>query len=148
MTFEWSRNIGWESSHIYFFCGGDPFCEVERRLENTQGEPTGLFEWPADFPLRLSAHRVSLFQSKIIDFILSFQVPYESASSPAYFLFMAGYRNLHTSVFSGICWFYLQTEISVTLSIGNKLYSSQSSFIFSFLWNHFVDVILRPHWIC
>ena len=43
---------------------------------------------------------------------------------------------------------YVRTEISVTLSIGNKLYSSPSSFIFSFLWNHFVEVILRLHWIC
>ena len=26
---------------------------------------------------------------------------YEPASSPTYFLFMGGYRNLHTSIFSG-----------------------------------------------
>ena len=50
--------------------------------------------------------------------------------------------------FPVICWSYLGTEIYVMLSIGNRLYSSPSSFIFSFLWNHFVDVILQPHWIC
>ena len=50
--------------------------------------------------------------------------------------------------FPVICWSYLQTEVSVTLSIGNKQYSSPFSFIFSFLWNHFVDVILWAHWIC
>ena len=35
--------------------------------------------------------------------------------------------------FPVICWAYLQTEISVTLSLGYKLYSSPSSFIFSTL---------------
>ena len=44
-------------------------------------------------------------------------------------------------LFPVICWSYLWMEISVTLSIGNKLYSSPFSFIFSFLWNHFVDCL-------
>ena len=43
-----------------------------------------------------------------------------------------------------ICWSYLWTEISVTLFIGNKLYHV---LFFSFLRNHFMDVILRPHWL-
>ena len=66
---------------------------------------------------------------------------YEHTSSPMYFLFMAGYQNLHTSIFFFlVIWSYLQTEISVTLSTGNKLHSSPSSFIFfSFLWKRFVD---------
>ena len=42
-----SRNTVRESSYISFFCGGDPFCEVVQRLENTQGELTGLLEWLA-----------------------------------------------------------------------------------------------------
>ena len=51
-----------------------------------------------------------------------------------YFLFMAGYRNLHTSViFLVICWSYLQTEISIILSIGNKSYSRHYTLYFSFL---------------
>ena len=62
-------------------------------------------------------------------------------SSHTYFLFKADYRNLYISgFFPVICWSYLQTEISVILSTRNKF--------FSFLWNHFVDVILRPQWIC
>ena len=36
--------------------------------------------------------------------------------------------------FSVICWSYLRTEISVSLSIGNKLYSRQHILYFSFLW--------------
>ena len=64
---------------------------------------------------------------------------YEPASSPTNFLFMAGYRNLHTfGFFPVICRSYLQTEISVTLSIGNKLYSRHHLLFFSFLWNHFL----------
>ena len=62
---------------------------------------------------------------------------------------LAGYWNLHTSIFffPVICWSYLWTEISVILSTGNKLYSRHHLLFFSFLWNHFVDVILRLHWI-
>ena len=47
-----------------------------------------------------------------------------------------------------ICWSFLRTEISVTLSIGNKSYSRHHLLFFSILWNHFVDVILRLYWIC
>ena len=57
--------------------------------------------------------------------------PYIDFSSPTwkyeyplrltYFLFMVGYWNLRFC-FPVICWFYLQTEIYVNLSIGNKLY--------------------------
>ena len=37
-------------------------------------------------------------------------------------------------LFSVICWSYLRTEISVTLSIGNNLYSRHHISYFSFLW--------------
>ena len=50
-----------ESSHVYFFCGGDPFCEVVRRPENTHEELTGLLECPASLSLRLSDQRISPF---------------------------------------------------------------------------------------
>ena len=93
-----------ESSHISFFCGGEPFCEVVRRPENTHG---------GSWQVCLSDQRVFAFSPKL-------QTLY-CLSSPTYFLFMAGYRNLLTSVFfSIICWSYLRTEISVILSIGNK----------------------------
>ena len=72
---------------------------------------------------------------------------YEHTFLPTYFLFIAGYRNLHTSVFFFlvIYWSYLRTEISVTLSTGNKLHCP---LFFSLQWSHFVDVILQLHWIC
>ena len=88
---------------------GNPFCEVVRWPENTHGELTGLLEWSAGLCL----------QSKITDLILSFQVPCGRMNilfTSRIFLFMAGYRNLHYSVFfPEICWSYLRTEISVIL---------------------------------
>ena len=50
--------------------------------------------------------------------------------------------------FPVICWFYQRTEISVTLSMGNKLYSRHHLLFFSFMWDKFVDVILRPYLTC
>ena len=67
---------------------------------------------------------------------------YEHAFSHMYFLSVTGYKNLYTSVFPVICGSYLRIEISVILSTGNKL---PPPLFFSFLWNHFVDVILRLH---
>ena len=76
-------------------------------------------------------------QSKITDFILYskshvFSV-YDWLSELTFFSF-----------FPVICWSYLRTEIST----GNKLHSRHHPLFFFFRWNHFVDVILRPHWIC
>ena len=70
---------------------------------------------------------------------------YEYPLCPHIFLFMAGYRNLRTPIsffffffFFFFCpviyWSYLWTEISVTLSIGNKLDSRHHNLYFSFLW--------------
>ena len=153
-----SRNTFRERSHISFFWGGDPFCEVVQLPENTHGELTGLPEWSAGLSLRLSHQRtspfrlsdqqVSTFSPKLQTLYCLFKSHGEvwTYSSPHV---LAGYRNLHTSgYFPVICWSYLGTEISVTLSIGDKLYSCHHLFFFSFLWDHFVDVILRPHWIC
>ena len=114
---------------------GDPFCKVVRRPENTyggadrfawrtSGSPPS-FEWPANLS----------FSPKLqTSYCLSSPTrKYEHASSPTYFLFMAGYWNLHTSgvFFPVICWSYLRTEISVTLSTGNKLHSRHPPFLFS-----------------
>ena len=49
---------------------------------------------------------------------------YGSLSELTYFCFC----------FSVICWSYLWTEISLTLSIGNKLYFRHHILYFSFLW--------------
>ena len=140
-----SSNTVRESSHISFFCAGDPFCEVVQGLENTHGVLTGLLERPADLTPSLEPPEDLCLQSKITDLTLSFQVPCRSMNilfASRIFLFMAGYWNLHTSgFFPVLCWCYLRTEISVTLSIGNKLYSLHHILYFSFLWKHFVDVI-------
>ena len=118
------RNTVRESSHISFFCGGDPFWEVVRRPENTHEELTGLLEWPADLYPSFEWPLDLCLQSKITD-IIFFQVPCGSMNilfASRIFLFIAGYRNLHTSgvFFSVICWSYLWTGISVTQSIGHK----------------------------
>ena len=79
-----SRNTVRESSHISFFCGGDPFCEVVPRLENTQEGRIGLLEWPVGLCL----------QSKMTDFVLSFQVSCRNMNilfASCIFLFIAGY---------------------------------------------------------
>ena len=109
-----SSNTVRHSSHISFFCGGDPYCTVVQRPENTHEELKGLFERPASLYL----------QSKITDLILSFQVPCGSINihiASRVFLFVAGYLNLHTSVFFRL-FVDLICEISVILSIGNKSY--------------------------
>ena len=67
-------------------------------------------------PLRLSDQRISAFSPKLQT--LYCQVPCGSMNMlfASRILFMVGYRNLHTSVFSPlICWSKLRTEISVTI---------------------------------
>ena len=134
-TFVWIRNTVRESSHISSFCGS--------RRTHTE-ELTGLLEWPADFPFRLSDQWISAFNPKL-QMLYCFSSPMRKYKHPlclTYFLFVVSFRNLHISFFFPvICWSSMRTEISVILSTSNKLH------FFSFLWNHFVDVILRPHWI-
>ena len=106
-----SRNTARESSQISFFSGGDSFCEVVRRPENTHEELTGLLEWPAGHslrlrdqwisPLRLSDQLISAFSPKLHTLYI-FSSPmrkYEYRLRPRIFLFMTGYRKLHSSVF-------------------------------------------------
>ena len=85
-------------------------------------------EWPAGLCL----------QSKITDFILSIQIPCGCMNilfALRIFLFIAGYWNLHTSFFfSRYLLILSRLEISVTLSIGNKLYSRHHILYFAFLW--------------
>ena len=128
MTIVCSRNIVRESSHISFFCGRDPFCEVVWCPENTHGEPTSLLEWP-----------VGLYhQSKITDLILSFQVPCGYMNILFTHILFCLWLVIGTYIlpvfFLEICWSYLRIEKSVTLSIGNKLYSCHHLLYFSFLW--------------
>ena len=150
-----SRNTVRERLHISFFWGRDPFCEVVQRPENTYEELTGLLEWLAGLSLHLrdqqtsslclSDHWISAFSPKLQTLYCLFKCHVEVWTSSPHVL--VGYWNLHTSgFFLVICWSYLQTEISVTLSIGNKLHSHHHLLFFSFLWDHFVDVILWLHW--
>ena len=121
----WSRNTVRESLHMSFFCGGDPLCELERWPENIHGGADSAWVTSG------SLSSVQNYRPYIM-----FLLPCRNINMPLcprIFLFMAGYRNLHTSVFFPvICWSYLQTDISVTLSTSNKLHSWPSSFIFLF----------------
>ena len=147
MTIVCSRNTVWQSPHISFFCGGDPFYEVVQRPENTREELTGLLGWPVVLSTSLERLADLCLQYKITDPILSFK-SHEHACSPAYFSVYGWLSELTCFFyFPVICWSYLRTEISITLSIGNKLYSRRHLIFFSFLWDHLVDVILWPPWI-
>ena len=141
VTFVWSRNTVRESSHISFFSGKDPLCELKRRPENTHGGVDSFAEVTSG----------SLSQSKIPDLVLSFNSHAEIRTRLfAHVFSIYGWLSelTHSRFFTVICWPYLRTEISFTVSTGNKLYPCHYSLFYSFLWNHFVGVILRPHWIC
>ena len=121
----WSRNTVRESSYLSFFCGGDPLCALGRRPENTH--------WGADMFAWVTSR--SLSQSKIADLIWSFNSHAEIwtrlfAHVFSVYGWLSELTYFHS--FPAICWSSLRTEISVTLSIGNKLYSSPSYFIFLF----------------
>ena len=120
-TILWSSNKVRESPHIYFFCGEDPYWEVVQRPENTRGAdcllerpagPTSL-ERPMGVCLCLSDHWISTFSPNFQTLYCLFksQRKYEHPLHLTYFfLFVAGYRNLHTFVFFFvICWSYLRT---------------------------------------
>ena len=132
----WSWNKVKASSHISFFCGGGPFCEVVWRPENTHGELTGLLEWPVNLSPSLEWPVNLCLQSKITDLILSFK-------SHVFFCLWLVIGTYILRFFPVICWSYLRTQISLILSTGNKFNSRHHSLSFSFLWNHFVDVILQ-----
>ena len=138
-----------QSSHVSFFCGGDPFCEVVRRPENTHEELTGLLERPAgSLPLVWATSRSlpSVQNYRPYTVFLSPMRKYEHPLHITYFSVYGWLSGLtFFPFFPEIC---LRTEISVTLSTGNKLYSCHHILYFSFLWKHFVDVISRPPWIC
>ena len=107
------------------------------RPENTYGELTGLLEWPVGLSLRLSDQRISAFSSKLqtLYCLLKSHADTRMSSPPTYFSVYGWLSELtHFRFFSVICWSYLRTDISVTLSIGNKLYSRHHILYFSFLW--------------
>ena len=108
-----SSNTVRESSHISFVCGGNPFYEGMHRPVYTHEELAGLLEQPLSLSLRLrdqldhslshSDQQTSAFSPKL-QTLFSLSNPNRNFEHPlclTYFLFMAGYRNLHTSVYSG-----------------------------------------------
>ena len=118
-----SRNTVSESSHISFFCGGGPFCEVVQQPENTHGELTGPLEWPACLCL----------QFKITDLTLSFQVPCGCMN----ILFAQVFFCLWLVIGTYILLFFFRWFVGlicvrkyVTLSIGNKLYSRHDLYFY------------------
>ena len=125
-----SRNTVRESSHISFFYGMDLFCEVVRRPENTHGEAdrsawvtsgSPPFAWaPNGFLPSVQNYR---------PYIVS-QVPCRNMNilfaSRLFCLWLVIGTYILLGVFPVICWSYLQTEISVILSTGNKLHFSFS----------------------
>ena len=120
MTFVWSRNTVRESSRISFFCGVDSLCVFARRPVNTHGG-ADRFAWVTSR---------SLPQSKITDLILPFNFYAGIWTRPLAHVFsvygwlseLTYFRFFWWLFFPVICWSYLQTEISITLSTGNKLF--------------------------
>ena len=120
---------------------GDPFCEVVRWLENIHEELTGLLQWPADLSSSLEwpADFFLHYSPKLQSLYCLFKSHAEVWTSSLLHIFFCLWLVIRTYIllvfwfFLLICWSHLQMEISVTLSIGNKSYSSLSSFIFSTL---------------
>ena len=66
-----------------------------------------------------------------------FQIPHENMNTPLrprIFCLWLVIESYILPFFSVICWSYMRTKISVTLSIGNKLCSRHHILYFSFLW--------------
>ena len=120
-----SRNTVKESSHISFFCGGGSFL----RSSATAGEHT-----QGSWQVCLNDQRISAFSPKLLTYSF-FQVPCGYMNILFAHVFFCLWLVIGTYIlpffFSVICWSYLRTEISVTLSY---------FFYFSFLW--------KPHSWC
>ena len=128
----WSRNTVRGSSHISFFCGGDSLCVLERRPKNKhvclRDQRVSLFPWDTSGPLSFAlATSGSLSSVQIYRPYIVFSSPmrkYEHPLRLTYFSVCGWLLELtYFCFFLVICWSYLRTEISVTQSIGNKLYS-------------------------
>ena len=128
-TIMWRRNIVRESFCIYIFFGGDPFYEVVLTVgEHTRGADrfSWVTSWSFTFAWVASRCLPSVQNHRSYIVFSGLMRKYEHPLHLTH-LFMASYRNLHTSGFFPIsCWSYLRTKISVILSRDNKLYFSLS----------------------
>ena len=152
-----SRNTVRESSHTSFFCGGDPFCDVVRRPDNTHH----MFAWVTRRSLPSLERRADLFPSfkrpahvcfsQKLETLYSLLSPmriYEYPLRHSIFLLMCGYRNFHTSVFS--------SNLLILSANGNICHSilrqyiifSPSYFLFLFPVKPLCWCALKLHWIC
>ena len=114
----WSRNTVRESSYISFFCGGEPLCVLERRPENTQD----MFAWVTSRSLPSLEGPADLYlQSNFTD-LFKFHAEVWTFSPHLFFCLWLVIGTYILPFFLVICWSYLRTEISVTLSIGNILF--------------------------
>ena len=107
---------------------------------------TCLLEWPTSLPLESLADLPPLiewpvdlsFSPKLqtLYYLFKFHADIWTSSSPVYFSANGWLLELtyFRVFFLVICWSYLQMEKSVTLSIGNWLYSRHHILYFSFLW--------------
>ena len=156
-----NRNTVRESSHISFFYGGDPFCEVVWRPENTLEVLTGLLEWPTGLslclrdqrasPLRLSDHWISGFCPKLQTLYCIFKFDAEVwTSSLPHIFFCLGLviRTYILLFFSG----YLLI-LSANRNICHSIHRQWIIFFVILLYlyfpvTHFVVVVLWLHWIC
>ena len=124
-----------ESSHISFFCDGDPLLwssatagghtrhvclsdtQVSHFIWETSGSLSFAWETSGSLPSVPLYRPYIVFSNPMLKYEYPLRLTYFSVygwlSELTYFRFF----------FSVICWSYLRTEISDTLSIGNKSYS-------------------------
>ena len=146
------RNTESKSSHISFCAFLGPFLWSSATAgEHTRGADRSACVISGS-PPSLERPAGLCLQSKITDLILSFQVPWGSMNILFAYVYFCLWLVIRTYIlpffFSVICWSYLRTEISVILSLDNKL-NSRHHLIYSLSCeNDFVDAILRPHWTC
>ena len=137
----WSRNTIRESSHISFFCGKDPLCVLEWWPENIHdmfARVTSRSLPSLERPEDLS------FSPKLQTLYCLFKSHVQVWTFSSLHIFFCLWLVIRTYI---IRWSYLWTETSVTLSIGNKLYSLPSSFIFFTLLMLSCDCIESPKFI-
>ena len=111
-----------ESSLISLSCSGNTFCELVPRPGNTHGG--------ADKFVRVASGPLPSFQNYRPYVIFSSPMrKYEHPLRLTYFLFMAGYRNLYTSVFFHDNLLILYTSRNICHSIHrDKLHSCNYSY--------------------
>ena len=148
VTIVCSRNRFRERSHISFFCGWDPFpWSSATAIEHTQGVDISIsvtsgsllsLERSVDLPLCLIYQLITAFSPKLqtLHCLLKYHAEEWTSSLLHVFSVFGWFSELtyFRFCFLVICWSYLWTDISFSLSIGNKLYSCHHILYITFLW--------------